>query len=68
MIMYYAQTQLGMNVGGLFSEKYLNVPLEAGRILEVTSTHLWIPALIVAIENTASEPRTTRRQFARRGE
>jgi len=59
IIMYFAQTQLGLNVGGLFSEKYLNAPWSWDKVWDMFK-HLWIPALIVAIENTAGELRTTR--------
>jgi len=59
IIMYFAQTQLGLNVGGLFSEKYLNAPWTWAKVWDMFK-HLWIPGLIVAIENTAGELRTTR--------
>ena len=59
IIMYFAQSQLGLNVGGLFSEKYLNAPWNWDKVWDMFK-HLWIPALIVAIENTAGELRTTR--------
>jgi peptide/nickel transport system permease protein len=59
IIMYFAQTQLGLNVGGLFSEKYINAPWSMDKVMDMLS-HLWIPALILAIENTANELRTTR--------
>jgi peptide/nickel transport system permease protein len=59
IIMYFAQTQLGMNVGGLFSEKYINAPWSLDKVMDMLS-HLWIPALIISIENTAAELRTTR--------
>ncbi len=59
IIMYFAQTQLGMNVGGLFSERYINAPWTWDKVADLLQ-HLWIPALIVAIENTAGELRTTR--------
>jgi peptide/nickel transport system permease protein len=59
IIMYVAQTQLGMNVGGLFSEKYINAPWSWDKVMDMLS-HLWIPAVIIAIENTAGELRTTR--------
>jgi len=59
IIMYFAQSQLGLNVGGLFSEKYLNAPWSWDKVWDMFK-HLWIPALIVAIENTAGELRTTR--------
>jgi len=59
IIMYFAQTQLGLNVGGLFSEKYLSAPWSLDKVVDLFK-HLWIPAVIVAIENTASDLRTTR--------
>ena len=59
IIMYFAQTQLGLNVGGLFSQEYLNAPWSWPKVWDMFK-HLWIPALIVAIENTAGELRTTR--------
>ena len=59
IIMYFAQAQLGLNVGGLFSEKYLNAPWTWDKVVDLLK-HIWIPGLIVAIENTASDLRTTR--------
>jgi peptide/nickel transport system permease protein len=59
IIMYFAQTQLGLNVGGLFSEKYLSAPWSWDKVVDLLK-HLWIPAVIVAIENTAGDLRTTR--------
>ncbi len=59
IIMYFAQTQLGMNVGGLFSQQYLEAPWTWDRVVDLLK-HIWIPGLIVAIENTAGEIRTTR--------
>jgi peptide/nickel transport system permease protein len=59
IIMYFAQTKLGMNVGGLFSQQYLSAPWSWDKVLDLLK-HLWIPGLIVAIENTAGELRTTR--------
>jgi len=59
IIMYFAQTQLGLNVGGLFSQQYLSAPWSWGKVVDLLK-HLWIPALIVAIENTAGDLRTTR--------
>jgi peptide/nickel transport system permease protein len=59
IIMYFAQTQLGLNVGGLFSEKYLSAPWSWGKVVDLLK-HIWIPGLIVAIENTAGDFRTTR--------
>jgi peptide/nickel transport system permease protein len=59
IIMYFAQTQLGLNVGGLFSEKYLSAPWSLDKVVDLFK-HIWIPAVIVAIENTAGDLRTTR--------
>lgn len=59
IIMYFAQSQLGLNVGGLFSEKYLTAPWSLDKALDMFQ-HLWIPALIVALVHTAAELRTTR--------
>jgi len=59
IIMYLAQTQLGLNVGGLFSEKFIDAPWTWAKVADLLK-HLWIPVLIVAIENTAGELRTTR--------
>jgi peptide/nickel transport system permease protein len=58
-IMYFAQTQLGLNVGGLFSEKYLDAPWSWDKVVDLLK-HIWIPCLIVALVNTAGELRTTR--------
>ena len=59
IIMYFAQTQLGLNVGGLFSQQYLSAPWSWCKVVDLLK-HIWIPALIVAIENTAGDLRTTR--------
>jgi peptide/nickel transport system permease protein len=59
IIMYFAQTQLGLNVGGLFSEKYITAPWSWAKVVDLLK-HIWIPGLIVALVNTASDLRTTR--------
>jgi peptide/nickel transport system permease protein len=59
IIMYFAQSQLGMNVGGLFSEKFLTAPWSWDKVVDLAK-HIWIPCLIVALVHTASELRTTR--------
>jgi peptide/nickel transport system permease protein len=59
IIMYFAQTQLGLNVGGLFSAKFLTAPWSWDKVVDLLK-HIWIPALIVALVNTASDLRTTR--------
>jgi peptide/nickel transport system permease protein len=59
IIMYFAQAVLGLNVGGLFSEKFLTAPWSWAKFVDMLK-HLWIPALIIALVHTASELRTTR--------
>ncbi len=59
IIMYFAQTQLGLNVGGLFSEKFISAPWSWAKFVDLLK-HIWIPGLIVALVNTASDLRTTR--------
>ncbi len=59
IIMYFAQTVFSLNVGGLFSEKFLIAPWSWDKVVDMLQ-HIWIPALIVALVHTASELRTTR--------
>ncbi len=59
IVMYFAQTQLNMNVGGLFSQEYINAPWSVDRVIDMLK-HLWIPVLILAVEGTAGGIRTTR--------
>jgi peptide/nickel transport system permease protein len=59
IIMYFAQSQLGMNVGGLFSQQYMNAPWSVDKVVDMLK-HLWIPVVILAIEGTAGSIRTTR--------
>ena len=59
IIMYFAQTQLGLNVGGLFSEKFLEAPWSWDKVVDLLR-HIWIPCVIIALVNTAGELRTTR--------
>ena len=59
IFMYLAQTQLGLNVGGLFSQQYIDAPWSVDRVVDLAK-HLWIPVVILAIEGTAGSIRTTR--------
>ncbi len=59
IVMYWAQSSLGMNVGGLFSEEYILAPWSWARFVDMLQ-HIWIPLLIVAVGSTASNIRITR--------
>ncbi len=59
IIMYFAQAQLGLNVGGLFSEQFISAPWSWDKVVDLLK-HIWIPCVIIALVNTADELRTTR--------
>ena len=56
---WLALSQLGMSVGGLFSEEFINEPWGLPKIVDMLK-HLWMPVLIIAINGTAGGIRTTR--------
>jgi len=59
IVMYLAQTQLGLSVGGLFSEKYIMAPWSWAKFIDLLQ-HVWMPLVIVAIGSTAGNIRITR--------
>lgn len=59
LVMWFAMSQLGLNVGGLFSEQYINAPWSWDKFVDMLQ-HLWIPVLILALNSTAGGLRTTR--------
>jgi peptide/nickel transport system permease protein len=59
IILWLTATQLGMNVGGLFSNEYLLAPWSWGKFVDMMK-HIWIPVLIIALNGTAGSIRLTR--------
>lgn len=59
LIMWFAMSKLGLNVGGLFSEQFMDAPWSWARFVDMMK-HLWIPILILALNSTAGGLRTTR--------
>ena len=59
VVMWLAMSELGMSVGGLFSEEYITAPWNWAKVVDMLK-HLWIPVLIIAINGTAGGIRTTR--------
>jgi peptide/nickel transport system permease protein len=59
IILWLASTQLGMSVGGLFSEEYIQAPWSLAKVGDMLK-HLWIPVLILALNGTAGSIRLTR--------
>jgi peptide/nickel transport system permease protein len=59
LIMWVAMNNFGLNVGGLFSEQFMNAPWSIAKFVDMMK-HLWIPILILALNSTAGGLRTTR--------
>ncbi len=59
IVMWLAMSQLGLNVGGLFSEQYILAPWDINKVIDMLK-HIWIPLVILALGSTAGGIRTTR--------
>ena len=59
VLMYVAAVKYGQDVGGLFSEQYLNAPWSLAKVGDLMQ-HLWIPVIILAASGTASLIRVMR--------
>lgn len=59
LVMWLAQSQLGLNVGGLFSEEYILAPWSWAKFVDMLK-HIWIPLFILSLGSTADGIRTTR--------
>ena len=55
IIMFAAQSYLGLNVGGLFSNEYILEPWSLGKVWDMLK-HIWIPVLVLAFSATAGQP------------
>ena len=53
VLMYVGVTWFGQDVGGLFSQKYLNAPWSWGRVTDLLA-HLWVPMIILGTSGAAS--------------
>lgn len=49
----------GVNVSGLYSEEFISQPWSVAKFLNMLS-HIWLPVVILAIDNTAAVIRTLR--------
>lgn len=59
VVMWLAMRQLGLNVGGLFSQEYMVAAWSWDKFADLLK-HLWIPVIVIAIGSTAGSIRTTR--------
>ena len=57
--MYIAAVHFGQDVGGLFSDRFMNEPWSFDKIVDMLG-HLWIPVIILAVSGTASLIRVMR--------
>jgi peptide/nickel transport system permease protein len=49
----------GINISGLFSERFLDAPWSFERLMDMLS-RIWIPVVVLAVDNTAAVIRTLR--------
>lgn len=59
IVLWFASSYLGQSVGGLFSDEYILEPWSWGKFVDMLK-HIWIPIVILALNNTAGGIRTTR--------
>lgn len=59
VVMWLAYSMFNYDVSGLFSAQYKNAPWSVGRVLDMLS-HLWIPMLILGLNDIASLIRVMR--------
>jgi peptide/nickel transport system permease protein len=59
VIMWWAMSQLGMSVGGLFSPQFITAPWSWAKVVDMLK-HIWQPMVILAVGSTAGGIRTTR--------
>jgi peptide/nickel transport system permease protein len=53
VVMYFSFRYFGTNVGGLFSNEYVDAPWSFGKVLDLLG-HVWIPAVILGTSGTAA--------------
>jgi peptide/nickel transport system permease protein len=59
VLMYFANVQFGLSIGGIMDPEYLNQPWSAAKALSVLE-HLWIPVIVIGTSGTAAMIRRLR--------
>ncbi len=59
VVMFIAMNYMGLNVGGLFSDKFILAPWSWAKVVDLLK-HIWMPVAILAFNGTAGGLRTTR--------
>ena len=52
ILMVFAQDTLHIEVGGLYSSKYINAPFSFSKFLDLLN-HMWIPVIVIGASGTA---------------
>ena len=53
VLMYFGFQFFDLNIGGLFSQEYIQAPWSLGRVRDLIN-HMWIPALVLGTSGTAA--------------
>ncbi len=59
VLMYFANVQFGLSIGGMMDPQYLDQPMSWPKFLSVLS-HLWIPVIVIGTSGTAGMIRRLR--------
>ena len=59
VLIYFANVQFGLSIGGMMAPEYLNQPLSWAKVGSVLS-HLWIPVVVIGTSGTAGMIRRLR--------
>jgi len=52
VVMVFAQRTLGLHVGGLYSDQFVNAPWSWDKFVDLLK-HIWIPIVVIGAHNTA---------------
>lgn len=59
ILIWFAYSQLGIYIGGLFSQAYADAPWSLEKVIDLLR-HVWVPVIIVGMAGTAGLIRTMR--------
>ena len=62
ILLWFAFSRFGVNLGGLFSEQYIEQPWSMGKVFDMLK-RLWVPLVVLGTGGTAGLIRTTRAQL-----
>ena len=63
-LMYFANVEFGLAIGGIMDPEYLDQPWSLGKIRIGAFTHLWIPVIVIGTSGTAAMIRRLRANSA----